>query len=214
MDLESSPLKVNEKSVDGPCSSPKRMSRRRKICLLVTFGVILAVVLLIVILALTVFKPKDPVITVNPVSLENLDFSLDALNGRRVYLNVTVDVSLSVKNPNKVGFNYRNSSASLKYMGELVGEVPIPAGKISADKTKPMNVSVTVLADRLLTNSNAYSDVLSGTLPLSASTRISGKVRILNFIKIGVVAYATCDFTINVMTITVADQTCDYKTKL
>ncbi|XP_059668187.1 uncharacterized protein LOC132313440 [Cornus florida] len=212
MELESSSSKVNGKSMSPPSSS-KRMSRT-KICLLVTFAVILAVVLLMVILGLTVFKPKRPVTTVNSVSLKDVDFSLDVLNGPRVHINVTVDVNLSVKNPNKVGFKYTNSSAFLKYRGEIVGEAPIPAGEISSDQTRPMNMSLTVLADRLLTNSNAYSDVLSGTLPLTTYTRIPGKVRILNFIKIHVVSYTTCDLTINVLSRTVADQTCHYKTKL
>ncbi|XP_059669824.1 uncharacterized protein LOC132315084 [Cornus florida] len=205
MDLESSSSKVNGKYVHGPSSSSKRMSRRNK-CLLVTFAVILAVLLLMVILGLTVFKLKNPVTTVNSISLKDLQL------GPTSQLNMTVDVNLSIKNPNKVGFKYTTSSALLKYRGELVGEGPIPAGEISSDQTLSMNITFMVLADELLNNSNA--DDFFGPLPLTAYTRLSGQVGILDIIKIHLVSSTTCDLTINVVTTTVANQTCHYKTKL
>ncbi|KAK7837279.1 hypothetical protein CFP56_021437 [Quercus suber] len=84
-------------------------------------------------------------------------------------------IDLSVKNPNKAGFKYSNSTAYLNYRGQLVGEVPIPADQISAGETKPMNISLTLLADRLLSNSDLYSDVKSGVLALNSNVRLLGK---------------------------------------
>ncbi|KAI7997450.1 Serine/threonine-protein phosphatase PP1 [Camellia lanceoleosa] len=92
--------------------------------------------------------------------LSKISNSLDFMR-LRVNLNVSLDVNLSIKNPNKVGFKYTNSSALLKYRGEVVGDVPVPAGEISAGETLPMNMTLTVLADRLLSNSDVYSDVMS-----------------------------------------------------
>ncbi|KAK2996523.1 hypothetical protein RJ639_002762 [Escallonia herrerae] len=188
----------------------RRKRRRRNICLAVTLS-LLALVLLIVILALTVFKTKRPVNTVNSVSLKDFDLSLDIAR-LRVHLNLTLDVNLSIRNPNKIGFKYTNGSALIKYRGEVVAEVPIPAGKIGADKTTAMNLTLTVLADRLLSNSNTYSDVIAGDLPLTIYTRISGKVKIL--FSFHVVSYTTCDVNVNVATRSLSHQTCHYKTKL
>ncbi|KAF7144152.1 hypothetical protein RHSIM_Rhsim05G0234400 [Rhododendron simsii] len=171
--------------------------RRRNICLVV-IAVILGLVLLMVILGLTVFKAKHPVTTVNSVALKDFDFSLN-LAKLGVYLNVTLDVNLSIKNPNKVGFKYTNSSAFLNYRGQVVGQAPLPASKIPSDQTVTMNLTLTVLADRLISNSNLYSDIISGTLPLNTFTRIAGKVYILKIIKIHVVSYTTCDINIDVL---------------
>lgn len=172
---------------------------------------ILVVGIVILVLGLTVFKAKRPVTSVNSVSLRDFDLSLDVL-ALRVRLNVSLDVNVAVKNPNKVGFQFTNSSALLKYRGQVVGEVPIPAGKIGAQQTLSMNITLALMADRLLSNSNLYSDVASGTVPLSTFTRISGHVRIL--FKIHVVSYTTCDLYVDVINRRIANQTCHYRTKL
>ncbi|GKV04276.1 hypothetical protein SLEP1_g16452 [Rubroshorea leprosula] len=180
----------------------------------IAIAVLLAVGLLILILALTVFKAKKPVTTINSVHLGHLDVGLD-FPRLGVSLNVTLDVDLSVKNPNKVGFKYKNSSAELNYRGKLVGEVPIPAGEISPDETVGMNLTVTVMADRLLSDSSQlFSDVLSGVLPINTLTRISGKVKLLNLFKIKVISTTSCDVTIFTSNRTIADQDCKYKTQL
>lgn len=184
----------------------------RKVCLIVT-GVVIAIVLLIVILALTVFKAKHPVTTVNSVKLEDFHLGLDIAK-LKVDLNVTLGVDISVKNPNKVGFKFSDSVANLNYRGQQIGEVPVPAGEISSDATKEFNLSLTIMADRLLSDSQLYSDVTSGTLPLNTFVKISGKVRILGFIKVHVVSSTSCDFAVDISTRAVENQECKYKTKL
>lgn len=215
MELESAPLskKTNSMPRSPPPPHPQTSRKRgRNICLVV-IAVILGLVLLMVILGFTVFKAKHPVTTVNSVVLKDFNFSLN-LAKLGVYLNVTLDINLSVKNPNKVGFKYTNSSAYLNYRGRVVGEAPLPASKISSEQTVNMNLTLTLLADRLISNSNLYSDIISGTLPLSAFTRIAGKVSIFKIIKVHVVSYTTCDINIDVMNRSVTNQTCQYKTKL
>ncbi|KAH7865847.1 hypothetical protein Vadar_011967 [Vaccinium darrowii] len=208
MEVESSA--PSSKKTDSMAPSPQSNRRRgRNICLVV-IAVILGLVLLMVILGLTVFKPKHPVTTVNSVALKDLNVDLTFTK----HLNVTLDVNLSIKNPNKVGFKYTDSSALLNYRGQEVAEAQIPGSEISAGKTVTTNLTLTILADRLILNSTLYSDVISGTLPLSAFTRISGKVHILKIIKIHVVSYTTCDINIDTEHRSLINQTCQYKTKL
>ncbi|KAI9154177.1 hypothetical protein LWI28_022116 [Acer negundo] len=189
-----------------------RGHKGRNICMGILLGIIV-IIIIVVILAFTVFKAKRPVIQIDSIALDDLSVSLDIAR-LRVNINVTVDTDISVKNPNKVGFNYAPSYALLNYKGQLIGEVPIPAGKISAGETAGMNLTLTLMADRLLSNSEVYSDVLSGALPLNTYTKISGKVSILNIFKVHVVSSSSCDFTVNISNRTVGDRLCKYKTKL
>lgn len=186
--------------------------KRRNVCLAVTAAVVIAIVLLIVILGLTVFKPKRPTVTVDSISIRDLHMALDVAR-LRVDLNVTLGVDVSITNPNKVSFKYSNSTAKLSYRGQLIGEAPIPASKISSGETKGMNLTLTIMADRLF-SSQLLSDVTSGSLPLNTWITISGKVSILGFIKIHVVSTSSCDFALNVSKRTVGNKVCQYKTKL
>lgn len=190
-----------------------RKKRRGRICLWATVLVMIILGLLFLILGLTVFKVKRPVMTVNSVAVADLDFSLDIARVRVVF-NVTLDVDISIKNPNMVGFKYTNSTAFLRYRGnDVVGEVPITAGKIGARHTCPLNITLTLMADRLLSNSTFYSDVISGTVPFQNYVRVAGKVRIL-FFNIHVVSYTTCDLDIHPAYRNLSDPKCHYKTKL
>lgn len=185
--------------------------KRRK--LWISLSVLILVVLILLILGLTLFKPKHAIMTVNSVKVNGLRVALDVPQ-LRVDFNVSLDIDLTVENPNRVSFRYANSSAFLYYRGLTVGEVAIPAAKISSGEKKRMNVTLVLMADQLLSDSNFYSDIVSGTLPLKISTRISGKVIILKLFKHHVVSYTYCDVLVNVRNSTVGNSNCVYRTKL
>ncbi|XP_051131815.1 uncharacterized protein LOC127251909 [Andrographis paniculata] len=188
-----------------------RSGRCLCLCPLVAAAVVMGVGLLFLVLGLTVFKARRPTTSVDSVSLSHLDASLD-LASLRVNLNVTLDIGLAVGNPNRVGFRYSRSTAFLRYRGNNVGEVPVPDGKIGARETRPLNLTLTLMADRLLSNSALYSDITSGTLPFQTHIRIAGRVRML--FKIHVVTYTTCDLQIELADRALSQQKCRYKTKL
>ncbi|KAK4432225.1 hypothetical protein Salat_0984600 [Sesamum alatum] len=194
--------------------SPLQPGRRnkRRICLWATFLVMIILGLLFLILGLTVFKVKHPVMIVNSVAVRDLDFSLDIARVRVVF-NVTLDVHISIKNPNMVGFKYTNSTAFLRYRGNDVGQVPINAGRIGARHSRSFNITLSLMGDRLLANSTFYSDVISGTVTFQNYIRVAGKVRIL-FFSIHVVSYTTCDLDIHPAYRNLSDPKCHYKTKL
>ncbi|KAK8681294.1 hypothetical protein V6N13_053698 [Hibiscus sabdariffa] len=179
MEAESLRSKSEKSSMEQANSSDAaRVLRNRRKWRTISFtliGVLVFIIILIIILAFTVFKAKRPVTTIDDVSLRDLNFSVN-LARLQVLLNATVDVDLSITNPNKVGFKFKDSNAELNYRGQQVGEVPIPAGKISAEETVPMNVTLTLMADRLISDAKFFSDVMSGELPLSTRTEIPGKV--------------------------------------
>ncbi|KAL4271978.1 hypothetical protein GQ457_13G018010 [Hibiscus cannabinus] len=216
MEAESLRSKSEKSSMEQANSSDAaRVLRNRRKWRTISFtliGVLVFIIILIIILAFTVFKAKRPVTTIDDVSLRDLNFSVN-LARLQVLLNATVDVDLSITNPNKVGFKFKDSNAELNYRGQQVGEVPIPAGKISADETLPMNVTLTLMADRLISDAKFFSDVMSGELPLSTRTEIPGKVNVMNLFRIRVVSTSSCDFTVFLFNSSVGDQSCKYKTQ-
>ncbi|KAG9147101.1 hypothetical protein Leryth_005349 [Lithospermum erythrorhizon] len=191
-----------------------RRKRRRKICIIimVVVGILVALAVLFIILAFTVFKAKHPVTTVNSVSLDDVKVSFD-ITKLRVFINATLLIDLMVDNPNRVGMKYDQSVAYLRYKDQEVGEAPVEEGEIGAKETKPMNLTMKLMADRLLFDSDVYSQARSGALPLSTYVEISGKVKVLLF-NIKVKSSSTCNFNIDVMSQGLSDLTCHYKTKV
>ncbi|GKD83173.1 late embryogenesis abundant protein, LEA-14 [Tanacetum coccineum] len=190
----------------------RKRKRRTCICISITVAIFLLIALLILILALTLFKPKKPVTRVNSIKIKHLDASVNLLP-LRVSLNVSLGLDLSIKNPNKVRVKFRNSSAVILYKGQEIGDVPIPAGEIGSEGTMQMNLTLTVFADRLLTNMDVYGDVINGNLPVSTYTRITGRARILNLFNIRIVSVSSCDLNISILNRSVSNQTCHYTNK-
>lgn len=169
---------------------------------------VLGLGLLFLILGLTVFKVKRPTTTVDSNTLSDVGFSVDVLPPR-ISINLTLDTDVTVRNPNPVSFKYSNSTGYLRFKGNNVGEVPVPAGLIGARDTRGLNLTLSLMADRLLSNPDFYSDVVSGILPLQTYIRLSGKVRIL--FSIHVFAYSTCDLVIDLTSQRIANQTCHFR---
>lgn len=212
MDVEADKEAVKE---DKPHLSRTEMGTaiRKRRCVVVAIAcLIVGIVFLILILGFTVFKPKRPVTTVDFLSLDHLDISLDIAR-LSIRLNATLGINISVNNPNRVGFKYSDSTAFLRYRGADVGEVPIPGGRIGARQTLHLNLTLTLMADRLLSNTALYADAFSdGTLAFQTFVRVAGRVRIVfNF---HVVTYTTCDLQINLANRSLSTQNCRYKTKL
>lgn len=192
----------------------KRRKQRRQRCCGCCVASLVVVVLLIVVLALTVFKTKDPTINVSSVKLEGLSTGIDQAT-LKLHLNVTVVTEMSIKNPNKAAsFKFGDSTAYISYRGSAIGQALIPAGKIKADKTAHMTVSVTIYTDVLLSNSNLLPDGLSGSVAVSASTKLAGKVNLLHIIKKHVTIYSVCDVVIDLSTKTSNIQHCSRSVKM
>ncbi|ESQ28902.1 hypothetical protein EUTSA_v10023571mg [Eutrema salsugineum] len=99
------------------------------------FLLFLLAVLLIV--YFTVFKPKDPKISVNAVQLPSFAVSNNTAN-------FTFSQYVAVRNPNRAVFSHYDSSIQLLYSGNQVGFMFIPAGKIDSGRTQYMAATFTV----------------------------------------------------------------------
>lgn len=191
----------------------KGKKRSRKICICVTLLILLLIFVVPLVLGLTLFKPKRPITTIDSVAVDRLQASVDVLN-LKVVLNLTLSVDLSLKNPNRVGFSFGNASALLNYGGKLIGEAPLPASRVGPENTLPMNITLTLMADRLLTDTQIINDVMSGSIPINTFVKVAGKVRVLKIFKIKVKSSSSCDIVISVANRNVTSQHCKSSTRL
>ncbi|KAK7394916.1 hypothetical protein VNO78_15457 [Psophocarpus tetragonolobus] len=183
------------------------------ICLVMSLCIVIAFISAVVILELTVFKPKHPITKVESINLQDMSMGMDLFNMRLV-LNVTLDVDVSVNNTNVYGLMYYNSSATLNYRGQMVGEAPIPDGTLLSDETKDVRVTLVVMADRLVSHSGFTRDVASSVLPLNTLVKIFGQVYVLGLIKFHVASTLSCDFILSLTNRTVAENHCQSMTKI
>lgn len=157
--------------------------------------------LLALILALTVFKVKDPELSLNALYLDNIDAGFrDPSNGLGTLLsvNATITADMSIKNPNAASFRFANSSTEIAYNGDVLGVAYVPAGNAKAHRTARMNVTVEVLADKLSSHPNITTDIFGGDLRLSSFTEIGGRVNVLGIYKKHLDLQLRCNLTIAV----------------
>ncbi|XP_054786912.1 late embryogenesis abundant protein At1g64065-like [Prosopis cineraria] len=169
-----------------------RCSRGQKICCAVTTIVIILLLVTLVVLFLTVFKPKDPIIIIQPVKLERLDSVFFPV----IELNVTLGIVATVKNRNHGSFTYQDSTASVNYRGNLVGEAPINGDTVPDHGELNVRTSLTLQVDELLKNKNFLDDFNSGVVNLTSSNTLQGEVKILKLFKKEATSLSNCDISV------------------
>ncbi|XP_039139934.1 uncharacterized protein LOC120277242 [Dioscorea cayenensis subsp. rotundata] len=184
-------------------------SRCLKICCLATVIIILILIVTLVVLYFTIFKPKQPKIVATPVNLQSIDFVILPV----LKLDVTIGMEIHIKNPNYAGFSYDNSTTLVYYRGSLIADAPVGAGTIGALSTDKLNTSVTILFDNFVTNSFFLTDVFSGHLNLTSSSKVEGKVLLLGIFKLHAETFVSCDITVFLRTMN-STFSCDSKIKI
>ncbi|XP_047983763.1 uncharacterized protein LOC125224410 [Salvia hispanica] len=118
----------------------KRPSGRTNLasCIVATIFLIFLIIIACIVY-LTIFKPKDPSLTVNAVTLPA--FSLSNSNST---VSFTFSQYATVTNPNRAAFAHYDSSIQLLHAGRQVGFMFIPAGKIAAAQTQYMAATFSV----------------------------------------------------------------------
>ncbi|CAI0460588.1 unnamed protein product [Linum tenue] len=163
-----------------------------RVCCISATIIVLVTIAVLVTLALTVFKPRDPDVVLYPVGLSKLqvdDFiSQDS---------VTSEMVMSIRNRNYASFEFANATSHIKYDGKLVGRVPIVEGTVPARSAFNITAPAVLRAKRLRENPNAINDIVGGSLNLTATVTMHGKMSMLNrLIKKRGSVYTECHMTI------------------
>ncbi|XP_020581375.1 late embryogenesis abundant protein At1g64065-like [Phalaenopsis equestris] len=164
----------------------------------------------ILVLALTVFKIKDPELTMNNLRVNRLFVpGVGTIEDPTLSVNATLTADISIKNPNVASFRFENSTTDFFYGGETVGVAYAPDGNVRAYRTARMNVTVDVLADRVVLDTNATGSVLfDGEVNMSSYTDIGGRVNVMGVYKLNMHILLNCSFTLQVFSKNITNQLC------
>ncbi|KAL6565973.1 hypothetical protein OROHE_005028 [Orobanche hederae] len=193
-------------------AAESRRRKRWKKCCAFSAALLLLQAIAVVIIIFTVFRVKDPIIRMKGVTFERLDLiSGDSLP--RPGSNITLNVDVSVKNPNFGSFMYQNTTTAIYYRGAVISEAHGPPGRARARRTMRMNLKVDVMMDRVLSQLDLVSDINSGLLTVSTYTAVGGRVKIW-MIKKHVTVRMNCSMVVNITNQAIQKQECRRKVNL
>ncbi|KAG1335124.1 late embryogenesis abundant protein [Cocos nucifera] len=186
---------------------------RKRRCLLFCCGCCSAAVILlgftILVLSLTVFRIKDPTLTMNAIHVRGLDVGLGT--DHPLSLNATLTADVSIKNPNVASFGFESSVTEFYCKRKTLAVAYAPGGHVSSHRTLRMNVTVDVLADKVAELSNITSNFLFGeTVNLTSYTDLKGRVNVLGIYKRDLDVMINCSMTLDLSLIDqeVANKVC------
>lgn len=190
---------TDEEAANSRWSSVQYLRKRRSIfwCCGCCGATVVVLGLVILILAFTVFKVKDPTLTLNNLYLDRIgDVDIGTIDNP-VSINATLTADISIENPNVASFKYGNSTTEFYYEGQTVGVAYAPDGDVGAHKTVTMNVTVEVLADRV-GKTNAISNVFAGSqVNVTTYTDINGRVDVWGIYKRDIEVMLNCSMSLD-----------------
>ncbi|XWS34290.1 hypothetical protein CRYUN_Cryun21dG0027800 [Craigia yunnanensis] len=170
-----------------------------KICCGVTAIFIVIIAIVLTTMALTVFKPKNPEITVYPQGLENIAFGLGGfsnnISSNATTVNAMVGMVVAINNRNYGSFKFKNT-AFVNYRGGVVAEVPIEQSLVPAHDKLNISTSADIMVDRLISNTSFWADVFAGSVNFTTEATVHGKVTMLKILKLNASVPSRCDISI------------------
>ncbi|XP_039002049.1 uncharacterized protein LOC120128443 [Hibiscus syriacus] len=158
----------------------------------VLLGCLLLSSIIVLILAFTVFKAKQPRTKLISAALDGVSprISFPVVN---IQLNITLNLQFLVENPNHASFKHGPGKSFLLYRGDQFGEADIPPGDIPARSSATFSSRLVLQVDEMASNITALiDDVLNGELVVDTRTRIPGRVTFLKVFKKHAVVTSEC----------------------
>lgn len=165
------------------------------ICCVVTAILLIILIVTAVTLYFTLFKPKQPKITTQSITLDSFSTNLFDITDT----NATLGILVTVNNPNYGGFKYGNSTTRVTYHGELVAEAPITADLIPARGGHNVSTTVLVIGKNLVMNPNFFKDLESRVLNFTSTSTLKGKAIVLKMFKKKATTVSLCAISINLL---------------
>ncbi|MQL99046.1 hypothetical protein Taro_031761 [Colocasia esculenta] len=180
---------------------------RKRRCFLFCCGCCSALVvvlgLVLLVLALTVFRVKDPQLIMNSIHVDGISHGERAPGGS-VSVNMTLTADVDVKNPNVASYKFQDSTTEFYYRGETVGVAYVPGGEVKAGRTARMNATVHVMTDRVaarLSDNMTWDSWLRAagreTVNLTSHTEISGRVNLFGVFRRDLDVFLNCSMTLD-----------------
>ncbi|VVB05632.1 unnamed protein product [Arabis nemorensis] len=192
-----------------------RKSKGRVCC--IVSGIILIILFLIflvaLILALTVYKPKKPIIRIQSATVQGVNSRVSLPFD--VHLNFTLSLQIQVENRNSLSFKHETGKTLVLYREKQVGDVDLPAGTFPAKGSSILPARLTLQIDKFVADlSGLMQDILGGKIVLETKTNIPGKIKLLGIFTKHLVAISDCKITMDFPSMKVQNQECHMSTKM
>ncbi|XP_058206044.1 uncharacterized protein LOC131319687 isoform X1 [Rhododendron vialii] len=166
----------------------RRQKRKKYLIYFAAFVVFQTAI--IVLFSLTVMKVKTPKFRVRSSS------SINTVNVPQTNTSFTLNAQFGIKNTNFGPYKYDSTTVNFLYNGIPVGSAVIPKSKANFLSTKKVNVPV----DLTSTDANWASDLSSGNLSLTSTSRLTGKVELMLIFKKKKAVNMNCTMNANTST--------------
>ncbi|KAI5075067.1 hypothetical protein GOP47_0011028 [Adiantum capillus-veneris] len=120
---------------EGP--TRRKPSRRINACCGACCVLLILGIVVLVILAFTLLKPKDPKIDVEDVTLQSFEFNLLLNIPPTLTVNATLELVIFIHNSNRVSLKYSDTTSHMFYRDVEVGSIHIPSGYVVARSDSP-----------------------------------------------------------------------------
>ncbi|MCO5577373.1 hypothetical protein L7F22_031205 [Adiantum nelumboides] len=161
-------------------------------------------------LASTTLIIKNLEVNVSNITLKCFESTIVPTFPPTHILNVTLQIQVSFKNPNRVSLKYMNSTIHMFYKDEEVGEVLLPPGEVAAYNSEHVvsTLDIVVMERSITPMSHISMDMAGGFLPLSTTASVLGTVDILHTFQHHLHSSSNCDVTLSTSQMSITYMLC------
>ena len=174
-----------------------KRKKRIKVAIYIAIFVVFQIIV-ITVFGLVVMRAKSPKLRLSK------DFTFQKLETTKSSSTPSFDMSFTaqvrVKNPNWGPYKYDNATATFTSHGATVGQVVIPKGKAGMKGTKKVTVTVSLDSKQIANTGDLNGELSAGTLTLTSTAKMMGKVELLLIMKKKKSAEMSCNIVIDVGT--------------
>ncbi|KAI4370115.1 hypothetical protein MLD38_018496 [Melastoma candidum] len=165
----------------------KRQKRMKWAAYITAFAIFQVIVILV--FALVIMKVRTPKFRVGNFEIQSLSTNTTPAPS----FDMAFVAPIRVKNANFGPYKYDATTVDFTYGGAMVGQVQVPKSKANFRSTKKIDVLVNLSSSV----SNVVPDISSGTLTLSSSGTMTGKVEMMLIFKKKKSTSMNCTMVIN-----------------
>ncbi|XP_076896887.1 late embryogenesis abundant protein At1g64065-like [Bidens hawaiensis] len=167
---------VNE-DLQAVANETRRKRRQRHlISILIIAGFAIGIIL---VLALTAGNFRTPRFRVRSATFG----TFNVVNSTNPSFDIIMNTEIGIRNRNFRRFRYRSTTVNFYYREQKVGEGVVWDDRVKGRDTRKFIVPVTMSSSNVTTLSELRSDINGGVLPLRSRSRLTGKFKILIFVR-------------------------------
>ncbi|KAM5557472.1 late embryogenesis abundant protein [Rosa sericea] len=194
-----------EAAASAPPSAEELRHKKRMRCLLYVAIFAVFQVVVITVFALTVMKIKSPKFRIRKALITDFEVG----NATSPSFDLEMDVHFGVKNTNFGHFEYEDGIVVFWYRGVRIGQTNVEEARVRARSTRKVDVSSVDLTSKgLPANSQLGSDISTGTIPITTSSKLDGKIHLMKVIKKKKSAQMNCTMEVVLATKSVQNVVC------